>query len=495
MLRRHSGENMKVYVIPGALALATLATLISPITVAQDAGWYVGVNAGQARAKLDETRIVNGLLEDGFVTTEFTNDERHFSYKGFVGYEFNKYLALEGGYFDLGNFDFSARTQPPGRLTGNIELDGFNIDAVLSLPFTQKFSLFGRLGVNRAKASDTFTGTGAVNVLDPRRDERENNVKLGAGLQYDFTPSFGMRIEGERYRVSDAVGNRGDIDVATLGLLFRFGRHAPVADAPAAAVAIPPPPALVIVPEPARTEQYCSILDFQFEINRDEIQLEEKEKLAVVGTFLAKYPDTTAVIEGHTDNVGTPENNMQLSKRRAESVVSYLLETFPITASRLTSVGYGDTRPIGDNATEDGKRMNRRIGAIVACATDIEGLTVRPARMTMAMLIEFDHNKADIRPQDYDELRKLAKFLKANPTVTATVEGHTGNLQATPELAQQTSQQRAQNVVNYLVNSEGIDRSRLSAQGYGQTRRFAYNTTAEGRQENRRVNVIINYPK
>ena len=52
------------------------------------------------------------------------------------------------------------------------------------------------------------------------------------------------------------------------------------------------------------TQRYCSILDVQFEINRHEIRREDKEKLAVVGTFLRKYTDTTAVIEGHTDNVG-----------------------------------------------------------------------------------------------------------------------------------------------------------------------------------------------
>jgi len=484
---------MKVHTTPGALALTTIAVLASPISVAQDSGWYVGVNAGQARAKLDERDIVRGLVNSGFSTTEFTDDDRHFSYKGFLGYQINRYFALEGGYFDLGNFDFSARTAPAGRLTGNIELDGFNLDAVLSLPFTEKFSAFGRVGANYAKTADRFVGTGAVNVLDPSRSKHATKVKAGVGLQFDFTPSFGMRLEGERYRVDDAVGNTGDIDVATLGLLYRFGRHAPVDAAPTAAAA--PPPAPTMAPAPAATEKYCSILDFEFEINRDDIQREEKEKLAVLGTFLVKYPDTTAVIEGHTDNVGSPENNQQLSKRRADSVVSYLVASFPIAASRLTSAGYGDTRPIGDNNTEDGKRMNRRIGAIVACATDIEGLQVRPARMTMAMLIEFDRNQADIRQQDYDQLHKLAMFLKANFNVTATVEGHTGNLQATPALAQKISLQRAQNVVDYLVDKEGIARSRLSAQGYGQTRRASYNTTAEGQQDNRRVNVIIDYPR
>jgi OOP family OmpA-OmpF porin len=186
---------------------------------------------------------------------------------------------------------------------------------------------------------------------------------------------------------------------------------------------------------------------------------------------------------------------MRLSRRRAESVVSYLQSNFPISASRLTAVGYGDTRPVADNRTQEGKRLNRRIDAVMACVVDIEGLTVIPARITMALTIEFDRNKFDIKPQYGDELRKLADFLKANPTVTATVEGHTANLQATHDQALEISRRRAQSVVNYLVDNFGIAPARLATQGFGDTRRFAYNTSFEGQQENRRVNVIINYPK
>jgi OOP family OmpA-OmpF porin len=61
-------------------------------------------------------------------------------------------------------------------------------------------------------------------------------------------------------------------------------------------------------------------------------------------------------------------------------------------------------------------------------------------------------------------------------------------------MAMNMSKRRAQNVVDYLVDTFGIDRSRLSVEGFGQGRRFAYNTSAEGQQENRRVNIIINYP-
>ncbi len=111
------------------------------------------------------------------------------------------------------------------------------------------------------------------------------------------------------------------------------------------------------------------------------------------------------------------------------------------------------------------------------------------------LLIEFDQNSAEVRPQYRSDLGEVADFLKANPAVTATVEGHTGNLQATPALAIEISQRRAQNVVNYLVENFGIARSRLAVAALGRSRQTAYNTTVEGQQDNRRVNIIINYPR
>jgi OOP family OmpA-OmpF porin len=250
---------------------------------------------------------------------------------------------------------------------------------------------------------------------------------------------------------------------------------------------------LVIVPVAAKTEQYCSILDIQFEINQKTVQREAEERLEKVVTFMRKYPDTTAVIEGHTDEVGASADNMRLSQTRADNVVTYLAG-HGIARSRLAAVGYGETRPIADNNTEVGKRLNRRINAVIACAEDIEGLAPVLARVTMAMEVDFDARSAAVKPEYREELRKVANFLKANPKVVATVEGHTGNLQATPALAMEISQRRAQNVVNYLVTEFSVPRSRLTAEGFGQTRRFAYNTSREGQAENRRVNIILDFP-
>lgn len=85
--------------------------------------------------------------------------------------------------------------------------------------------------------------------------------------------------------------------------------------------------------------------------------------------------------------------------------------------------------------------------------------------------------------------------MKENKTVTARVEGHTANLQTTAALAQEIPLKRAQNVVDYLVKNEGIERSHLTAEGLGKSRRYSYNTSAAGQQDNRRVTIIFNYPK
>jgi OOP family OmpA-OmpF porin len=493
----------------GALGLVGIAAVNGQAAVAAESGWYGGLSIGQSRAEIDHPRITAGLLPR--VVTSIDDDDRGTGFKLLAGRKFNRNFAVEGGYFNLGKFGYTAN-MAAGSEIATIKVQGLNLDAVGILPFTEKFSAFARAGLIYAEAKDTFRGTGAILVNNANPKKSGGNYKVGLGVQYDFTPALGLRGEWERYRVNDAVGNKGDIDMLLVGLVYTFGGDkstpraatpppvyvapvaaAPVVVAPKPAPAPAPAPVLVIVPIAAKTQQYCSILDIQFEINQKTVQREAEEKINKVAIFMRKYPDTTAVIEGHTDEVGSAADNMKLSERRAESVVTYLVDKGGIARSRLKAVGYGETRPIGDK-TAEGQRLNRRINAVIACATDIEGIEAKPDRITMAMELEFDAQKADVRPQYREELRKVANFLKANPRVTATVEGHTGNLQATRAQAMEISQRRAQNVVNYLVDNFGIARSRLTAEGFGQTRRFAYNTSLEGQQENRRVNIILDFP-
>lgn len=85
-----------------------------------------------------------------------------------------------------------------------------------------------------------------------------------------------------------------------------------------------------------------------------------KDNVSELAETLKKYEDTEIVIEGHTDDRGTEEYNQKLSERRAESVSS-LLTTMGVAGSRVTQVGYGESQPIADNATEEGRRLNRRV--------------------------------------------------------------------------------------------------------------------------------------
>jgi len=260
----------------------------------------------------------------------------------------------------------------------------------------------------------------------------------------------------------------------------------------------PPPPAAIIeeplppIPAAEPTPElfkYCITLHTEFDVDKAEIRPQYRDEIAKVGNFMKQYPTTTAVIEGHTDNVGDPGHNLNLSHRRAESVVNHLVETYGIDKSRLTAVGYGSTKPVADNATDAGKQANRRIEAIIDCAFDYTKVTP-PDRLCVNLNMEFDTGKADIKPQYNNELAKVGDFMKQNPTTTAVIEGHTDNV-GSSDYNMKLSKERADNVVDYLVKNFGIEKSRLESKGYGYTRRIAYNSTPEGRQKNRRINAII----
>ncbi len=98
----------------------------------------------------------------------------------------------------------------------------------------------------------------------------------------------------------------------------------------------------------------------QFETGKDVIKKSSHAKLDTVVNIMKKYQFTSWSIEGHTDNTGNAAKNLQLSKDRAASVKKYFVNQ-GIDAGRLTSEGYGDTKPIGDNKTSKGRAENRRV--------------------------------------------------------------------------------------------------------------------------------------
>ena len=318
-------------------------------------------------------------------------------------------------------------------------------------------------------------------------------ANLGGGFKLFMTENVALRADA-RYVFDFSYRTFHNWEYSA-GLSFLFGgkkaAYAPAAEPaqePAAVQEAPLEPVQAAEPAPGHYK-YCVTLDIEFDIDQDLIRPQYRQEVARVGDFMKKYPTTTAVIEGHTDNVGTYNHNMELSQRRAESVVQYLVDNFGIDRSRLSAKGYGFTRPVADNSTEQGKQKNRRLEAIIDCAFDVQQIQP-PERLCMSLVMDFDTGKAEVKPQYRSEIAKVADYLKQYPTTTAVIEGHTDNV-GDAESNMKLSQQRAENVVQYLVDDFGIDRSRLSARGYGNTRRVSYNNTPEGRQKNRRINAVI----
>lgn len=104
-------------------------------------------------------------------------------------------------------------------------------------------------------------------------------------------------------------------------------------------------------------------MQITFELNSDQLSNDSKKKLIVVGEALTSESllEESFEVIGHTDNSGNPEFNMQLSKRRAESVRKFLVEKFKIQESRLTFAYFGDTQPAVPNTTEENQKINRRV--------------------------------------------------------------------------------------------------------------------------------------
>ncbi len=108
-------------------------------------------------------------------------------------------------------------------------------------------------------------------------------------------------------------------------------------------------------------EGRVAINDIHFATGKAEILPESYKSIEKIEKLLKSHPNLKLLIEGHTDNVGDFDANMKLSKDRAAAVKSYLVDKKGIAADRLETMGQGESRPVADNDTEEGRAKNRRV--------------------------------------------------------------------------------------------------------------------------------------
>ena len=96
-----------------------------------------------------------------------------------------------------------------------------------------------------------------------------------------------------------------------------------------------------------------------FDFNKYDLKAESQVELDKLVQLMKDNPTIKILIEGHTDNIGNAAANMKLSENRAKAVVNYLVSK-NISVTRLTAKGFGATKPIAENSTEEGRSQNRR---------------------------------------------------------------------------------------------------------------------------------------
>lgn len=172
-----------------AAAFAVAGTAQAQLTATP--GYYIGGNVAQSHLKDDSPAGAE-------------TDRSDTGYKFYGGYQFTPNFALEAGYAGLGKF------QAP---SGDVKARGLYLDAVGTIPLAPQWSALGRVGVVDTEAKVSGTG---LSVKD-----HDTGLKVGAGLQYDFSPTTALRGEWERYRVGlDSV--RSNIDQYSLGVVVKF---------------------------------------------------------------------------------------------------------------------------------------------------------------------------------------------------------------------------------------------------------------------------------
>ncbi|OPY87971.1 MAG: Outer membrane porin F precursor [Smithella sp. PtaU1.Bin162] len=368
----------------------------------------------------------------GMYTFEGNEDmDRPLAYGLRVGYNFTKYLGIEG-FVHYGQPEINS-LRPKERL----DFTGYGVEGIFNILPDQKLVPFLAVGVGGVHYSSAYEFT-----TENKHDKIA--VDYGYGLKYYFSDNFALRFDIRHIIPFDGTHNNMYYG---LGLNFAFGgakktkvaeaavKEEVVADADKDGVPdnldkCPDTPAGVAVDKDG-----CP-----FDSDRDGVY-----------DYVDKCPDTPVGVT--VDKDGCPK---QVARPVARPVVPPVVEESKVQAAQA--------------------------------APEI----VEKGRATLKVL--FATNKDVIQKSCFKEIDSLAAVMNKYPDLKVTIEGHTDDV-GSAAYNKKLSQKRAEAVKKYLVNKKGIDAKRLTAKGFGEEKPIASNKTKEGRQKNRRVEAAVDYVK
>lgn len=325
--------------------------------------WYVGGGLG----------VNNYEPNCDQKTMKTCGEDDPYAWDVFGGYLFNDYFGVELGYRDLGRaewVDYANKLNDAGAKGMTLGLVGF-------WPFADRWSLSAEAGAmnyvlsnNKQWGSEYYSDNGIAPYV-------------GAGIGYNFTENFKLQAKYRRYEnLDEDKWNTLEMESNYWGLelSYRFGHTVPDPVVVAAPVdsdndgvtddmdQCPNTPTThkvdangcTIYKEVTEQRDLGSIL---FANNSAAVKQESYERIEKLATYMKENPSSTVLISGHASNVGDPDYNMDLSKRRAMAVADILVNTYGVSRDRVSAKGYGITQPIIEGRSAEANKANRRIEA------------------------------------------------------------------------------------------------------------------------------------
>ncbi|MDB5968254.1 MAG: outer membrane protein OmpA [Hydrocarboniphaga sp.] len=415
-------ENSLGKRIPYGLLLIASGAL--PVVAQAGDGWYIGAEGGVNFVDKQTFKIYypdgGGLVDDG---TTIGQVKLKTGWLGglVTGYSFASGLRPELEIDYRENDLKSIHVEPTGILSGLLTPGGSDASGVHGDENAQ--TAMANLWFDLFKSSRFHPyiggGVGAARVAmhsagyDGQDFRNTSDVVFayqgGAGLGFDLGDHWTLSLDYRHLETLRAKLNllddtpetrvklRYSVDSALLSLRYSFGEapaEPPPEPAPVEVVApveAPPPPPAPPAPPPcespaagqAFTLEGCKVGDkvvlrgVNFEFDKATLTPDAKALLDMVSDALQARTDISVELDGHTDSKGSDAYNQKLSERRCESVKQYLVGR-GIDAGRLTTAGFGETQPIEDNATDEGREYNRRVELKVTASNG--GVTTETAK-------------------------------------------------------------------------------------------------------------------
>jgi OOP family OmpA-OmpF porin len=387
--------------------------------------------------------------------------------------------GLRGGYNFTQNWGFEGffnyvPTESTS-LAGNpsVNLYGFGIEGLYHFMPNNRLVPFLAVGVGGTR----------YDIPDADRHRDRFTADYGAGLKYFLTENFALRADVRH--VILPLHDRYNELLYTFGLHFSFG-----GEKRAMASARAQEPAAAAEIEVAKDSDRDGVPDNLDKcpgtpagVDVDKVGCPLDSDKDGVPDYLDKCPGTPTGVK--VDKIGCPLDSDK------DGVPDYL-DSCPGT-------------PAGEKVDRFGcppmEQLQEVRAQAPAAAAKVETKEVKAAAAVAKEMfekgratinVEFDLNKANIKPAFDKELQKFADVMKNYPDLKVIIEGHTDNLGG-KDMNEKLSAKRANSVKNYLTQKFGIAESRLTAKGYGMSKPIVSNKTKAGRQKNRRVEAAVDY--